>query len=177
MSVHGHWRSGAHYLNALLKLNFDHEDKTPKGHAFPGAWVTRSNGPVFYTTRNFADVSDSLWRLRERFGIKAESYEDFLGTKYKDMWHDYGKVQVGRNGKTTTAGSAAGMRKLDYTPREYWDKHTQAWKKLTHPHVHHVDYDNLQANFQEEMLKIAQYIESDITEFEDIGEAQGWYSL
>jgi hypothetical protein len=176
MSVHGHWRSGAHYLNALLKLNFDHEDYTTRGHAFPGNWVTAS-GPVFYTTRNFADVSDSLWRLRGRFGIKADSYEDFLNTKYRDMYHDYGKVKVGFHGKTVNSKSAGTIAKIDMTPLEYWEKHTRAWKKHSHPDVHHVDYDNLQENFQEEMLKIAQYLKSARTAFEDIGEAQGWYSL
>lgn len=171
MSVHGHWRSGAHYLNALLKLNFDHVDKTPRGHDFPGAWVKH---PCFYTVRNFDDVSTSIWRLRERFGIKADSYEDFLDTKYKDMYHDYGDVTVGFYGKDVKVGSAGSMSKLDYTPFEYWMKHTNAW--ADYPGVYQVDYDLLRQNFQEEMRKIAAYLNKPTDgRFEDIREAQGWH--
>ncbi len=175
MSVHGHWRSGAHYLNALLKLNFDHEDYTTQGHSLPGKWVIGSE-PVFYTVRNFDDVADSLWRLRERFGIKADSFEDFLTSKYSDMIHNYGRITVGWHGKARTVDSGSGMR-IHMTPREYWEKHTGAWKQYGHPDVHHVDYDNLKTNFQEEMLKISQYLGSDRSKFEGIDEAQGWFSL
>lgn len=176
MSVHGHWRSGAHYLNALLKLNFDHTDHTPRGHAFPGKWVVKP-GPKFYINRNFDDISLSIWRLRERFGIRVDSYEEFLTTKYRDMWHDYGKIKVGRYGKPTNASSANGMRQIDMTPVEYWRKHTEAWEKYGHPNVHHVNYDALRTAFQAEMLLIAEYLGSDRKEFENVIERQGWHPL
>lgn len=177
MSVHGHWRSGAHYLNALLKLNFNHEDYTTRGHAFPGPWVVRYRSPIFYITRNFDDVAASIWRLRERWGVRADSFEDFLRTRYKDMYHDYGTVKIGFKGKVINAKTAGSVAKIDMTPEAYWLKHTRAWNLYAHPHVHHVDYDKLRAEFQKEMLAIAQYLGSDRAEFVDIEDPQGWFSL
>ena len=58
-----------------------------------------------------------------------------------------------------------------------WRRHIQVWTELVaqHENAHLVSYRELRVDFQAEMLKIAQFLGSDRTEFENITDRVGWY--
>jgi hypothetical protein len=96
MSVHGHNRSGTHYLKVLLKVNFNVLGQEMLGHhSFPGKWV--HEGKIkFCIKRDFLGVADSMWDLRKHFGIGASTLEDFMDTPWVKQWKTFPPSELDR---------------------------------------------------------------------------------
>ena len=115
-NIHGHPRSGTHYLMAVLNANFIHkpsiwevawghlryEDKGRKVMAYPLHGLSNSfeeNGlPHFYIWRKFDDVARSILRMPDRFGIQRKDLEITAGKLYLAS----SKVDHPKKGDNTT---------------------------------------------------------------------------
>lgn len=186
--VFSHPRSGSHYVTALISTNFFDSDNylkfynghVPWGMAIDPADVS-SNHPNtghIYIHRDFDGVSKSIYKLRNRFGLDTPAYEEFLKKTYKSMWTGKLKVNVIRKTLTETSkvSSASELFKLvGMLPAEYHKYHIDSWRSISkRENVLLVSYDRLMDNFDDEMSKIANFLESDVKSFENIERKVGW---
>ena len=84
----GHPRSGTHYITALISTNFLNDPDYLKIYGNHGLPPIACDPSIAYVHiwREFTEVAKSIYMLKERFGLDIGSYEEFLGTLYKDMW-------------------------------------------------------------------------------------------
>lgn len=180
--VISHPRAGSHYFAKLLNKNFFHRDNYLElyaGHS--SAHKQHLNAPstvVFYIYRNDEDTLKSMYKLRDRLGLKTRNFETFLTSRLKDMNDRSIKSEaIFNNGKTKKIITAVDsyMGQFSVTPPEYLDIHKAFWMEINRPNFLVVSYDSLINNFTEEMKLVAWFIESDKKEFKNIDQRIGWY--
>jgi len=189
IGVYGHKRTGNHYLIELLDLNFikSHNPLAYSGgHGIPKE--LESKRKYLYVKRNKEDTLKSLFRYRDKQGLEAKSYDDFLSSKYKDMFNQNIKTDnefhslyksdemiIKRTGATKNiTGHFSG---IDMTPPEYYDKHVSEWEKLSiiNDNVLIVNYEDLLNDFNNTMDVIADFLEYEKGEYQDIKERVGYF--
>jgi hypothetical protein len=143
----------------------------------PKSVVKKKDVGFIYVTRSFPNVAKSIFNLKERFGLDVTGYDIFLKKTYKEMWTDNLKVDVIKQGidgsKQHVKTVSKVFRGIPLTPIEYFNFHRKSWK-LDAKNVHIVSYDNVLNNFNEEMLKVAAFLGSDVREFKNIQTKVGW---
>lgn len=170
--MHGHVRSGTHYLRVLLKVNFDVRGQEGLGHHdLPGKWV--HDGKIkFCVKRDFLGVANSMWSMGKRFGIGASTLEDFMDTPWVKQWKKFppSELELGPpNRRRTKLVPTSGMfRTCALTPREYHSMYVHKWEQFPSNNVFTVNYDLLLSDFEEEMLKIAEHVGSDKISFTNL---------
>lgn len=201
-NVHGHPRSGTHYLMAVLNANFIHEPsiwevewghlkKNSQGrmamayplHGLPDT-LKENDLPHLYIWRDFESVANSILRMPRRFGItrKGLTLNEFAATPWGDL-HVPGtrwawKIDGVKKGGVTSAFSSA-LPPLDMTPYDYWNLHVSEWIDFAshRTDVCVVDYVTLTSSFQEEMERIATWLGQERREFVDVKEKIGGQPL
>lgn len=184
--VYGHQRSGTHYLAALIDKNFydsagylrHYAPENP--HALFHEVSIRPDVAYVYIWRRFEDVAQSIFRMRNRFGLNVDNFDTFLCTKYSDMWDPsaVGEVDVIVNTINNVkrvnkpAGQKLGGKK--HTPEEYWRLHVESWKRSGNENVFLTNYEDLQYRFQESMHQLAEFIGADRANFIDVEQKVGW---
>ena len=180
----GHPRSGTHYIAALISINFlGDEDylKVYRNHELPEI-VQDPNIAYFHIWRDFEGMARSIYVLRERFGLAAGSYEEFLESRYSDMWgieQTEGVVTNVRtlNGSARLSGISDFFRGVDMNPREYWEYYNINWincaKEKTN--IIRVKYDDMLKDFNRTMLHIEMNLHSSVDEFRNIDKKVGWW--
>lgn len=190
-NVHGHPRSGNHYLMEVLNANFIHqrslwevewghlrEDQGRTVMAYPlhGMPDTfRENGlPHFYIWRRFDEVAQSILRMPERFGIRGDlSLPEFSRTPWGELHTPGVRWSWKIDGKTKTGvGSAFGaaLPPSELTPYDYWKQHVSSWLEFAahRTDVCVVDYNCLTTLFQTEMGRVAAWLGEERREFVDV---------
>lgn len=179
----GHRRSGTHYITALLSINFLEDEnylKIYEKHK-PFHRLNPSNNKdtaFFYIWRNFDDVSRSIYKMRDRFGLNAKSYDDFLLKKYSDMWKPKKSCKVrvdSLNGTKIVTKIGGGLKNINKTPYDFWYNEIETWSKnIILPNVYLISFDDVKNDFQKSMIDIAKFLGSDKTEFKTIDKKIGW---
>jgi hypothetical protein len=183
--VVGHPRSGTHYLTHLLNVNFFHlKNYLPlyAGHSnHHKQWLTDGNTAVFYMFRNNKDTIQSIYNMKERFGLKANSMEEFLSTKLCDLKDTKQKCNAVRNvpGQYQEFHDSDGyLGSHNQTIEAYLDSHKRKWTNwcMFADNGYIVRYENLINDFDNTMLNIAKFLKSNKTEFINESYRVGWYN-
>jgi len=180
--VFGHHRSGNHYLCALVNVNFFGKEDyrffcNGRQHALIRGVPKKKK--YLYIYRNFEDVSKSVFNMRARFGLEVDTYEEFLSKRYCDMYT--GKIAVNLHVNIMSKqfkdrSSSIFFHNIKRTPKEWHDFHLEHHFRIDEnlDDLLLVSYDDLKTDFQAEMLKIAQHLGSDKTQFDNIDEKVGY---
>ncbi|MCF8142542.1 MAG: sulfotransferase domain-containing protein [Deltaproteobacteria bacterium] len=180
----GHPRSGTHYITALISTNFLHDSDYLKiygNHQLPQV----ANDPrvaYVHIWRDFEGVAKSIFVLRERFGLKIESYQVFLKTPYKNMWAEKEPDSVVTNVRTLTGsakfpGAVDFFKGIDMTPRDFWEYYIGAWGTASEktPNIINVKYDSILKDFDGTMAHIGKMLHCDVDRFQNIDRKVGWW--
>jgi hypothetical protein len=180
----GHPRSGTHYITALISINFlDDMDyfKIYRNHEFPDL-VKDQDIAYFHIWRDFEAMASSIYILKERFGLRVGSYEQFLKSRYSDMWRmgDLDKVVTNASDlyrRAQIKGISDFFKGVAMKPREFWEHYNGVWKKCSdeNPNVVSVKYGDMMEDFKSTMAYIAARLGSDLTEVKNIDRKVGWW--
>lgn len=186
-----HQRSGSHYMAALIAKNFFKKaDYLPfyRNHVFgPSVEAEIARNPKIlyvYAWRSSDPCLRSIFKLKTRFGLKADTYDEFLDTPYNKMWTEYGPRELVYYNYLLTRGNERDIsyyfRNVIETPGAHWLFMKEWWKKRedVYPNVMLLCYDDLIHKFQETMDSIALRLgvpkkEKYLNEFERVG----WMTL
>jgi len=180
----GYPRSGTHYITALISINFlDDADylKIYRSHEFPDL-VQDANTAYIHIWRDFEGIAKSIYVLKQRFGLDVGSYEEFLKSRYSDMWKmkDPDKVVINaRNlwGRVKIKGISDFFKDVDMPPREYWELYNGLWSDSAkkNPNIIIVKYDDVLEDFSGTMAYAAMRLGSDLAEFKNIERKVGYW--
>jgi len=127
-------------------------------------------------------VAKSIFVLRERFGLKIESYEVFLKTPYKNMWAEKEPDSVVTNVRTLTGsakfpGAVDFFKGIDMTPRDFWEYYIGAWGTASEktPNIINVKYDSILKDFDGTMAHIGKMLHCDVDRFQNLDRKVGWW--
>lgn len=180
----GHPRSGTHYITGLIGINFLNDPdylKIYRNHELPDM-VTDPDTAYFHIRRDFQGVAESIYALKERFGLDVESYEAFLRRRYCDMWRMENTRTVMTNVRTLNGqarypGVSDFFKPFSMTPHEFWMYYNEMWRKIAekHPNVISVRYDDILADFDRTMAFISDRLGVKASKFKNIEKKIGWW--
>ncbi len=180
----GHPRSGTHYIAALISINFLGDVdylRVYRNHELPEI-VQDQNIAYFHIWRDFEGMAKSIYVLKERFGLSVDSYEEFLKTRYSDMWRMKKPGKVVTNVRTLTGrarftGISDFFKRVDMNPREYWNHYNTVWAESAakNNNVIGVKYDDMLKDFDGAMSYIGTRLGSNVTKFKRIERKVGWW--
>jgi len=181
-----HPRTGTHYTMSLIALNFTTDPNSYERLFWTHFIIHKDFIPekdIAYITvfRDRDKVMDSMWRLRGRFGLKAESFQKFLTTKYKDMFNaemksETLKVSYKKHTLVTNKKDES-FKYINLCPEEYYEMHKQSWIdfKARYPEqVHIVQYESLLEDFNKAMQELCLFLGADLIKFRNINYKIGW---
>lgn len=183
-TVYGFPRSGQHYLSALVARNF-FDDSFYEGrtgaHKLTSPHLGSDDTAILYVVRYFEAVAASIFKVRHHFRLRAYDLRALKELPVEQMFTPElsGTVDFNPMGKVeriTKQGKA--FLGVKGTLKRAWRDHISAWSALAakHGNVHIVQYNQLTGTqFDDAMLKVARFLGSDKTEFENIRERVGWY--
>jgi len=183
IKITGHQRTGTHYIAALICLNFLDTKEYVKyyaNHKMP-SMAKNKNIAYIYTWRDFDSTSKSVIKMRGRFGLQTDSYDEFLNTKYSVMWADTKYIPInvkdlyGNVVKTDKVSTY--FRNIHKTPKEWWSLYYQKWdaSAKSNSNIIRINYNDVMADFDKTLLELSVKLGSKIKIFEDIKERVGWY--
>lgn len=182
--VVGHPRSGSHYFTHLIAINFfDGRDHLQYygGHVSTKEHHIKTNttSRYFYIYRNIEDTMKSMFNMRKRFGLDEDSFEIFKERTMVDMFNPSltVKILVNTGDKITVYTNVDSLfSRQNVTPSEYIAQHQKKWLEFVekYENLMAVRYEDLIENFDDTMLKVAKYMGSDKTEFENTTDRIGW---
>jgi len=180
--VISHPRAGSHYLAWLLNNNFFHKNNYLELYAGHGKehikYLERKDTAVFYIHRDIKPTLASMYTLRDRLGLRCDSWEHFLSSKLKDLrcrktihrtCYDSGKD------KTYVTDTDHYLGRFNLTPKEFLVGHKNYWTRIHSDNYMVISYGALINNFEKEMIVIAKFLGSDKKEFINIEHRIGWY--
>lgn len=192
-------RTGGNYVAALVELNFfsgsiaqaehyyhcwasddDFQEGAKRGrgaHTDPNVLVFHDDVGYIMVRRRFKDVAKSLYKIRGKFGlINVTSFEEFLAKPLDEMWSDKAESDAYNLDFPSKNNSVSQIFKGDKRAlEERYNDYCKAWDEYNdRDNFLTVHYEELLSNFQEEMLKIAKFLGSEKTEFENIERKVGW---
>lgn len=168
IKVYSHPRSGTHFLEALIALNFYpnvdleikevvwghwsnrkvREEPNPYGklfgsHIFPDA-VKIIGHPAVYIYRDPRSVAYSIWRT-----------PNFINPLYKEL-----SFSEFINSKIDWVGSPAFKCRKKFNIFQHWEKHVLGWMKIAEKNSNLVvvRYEDLKFNPRKELSKIAEVL-------------------
>jgi len=178
LKVISHPRAGSHFLTALIAKNFYNTDDYLQlygGHAVEYR-KTFDNHKLIYIWRDFWPTAQSVFKIRKRFGISTDDFEEFFDTPLKDLWSDKLKFEITVNtiNKKETINTVDGLFKnTDKTFYTYWYDHLTYWNN--YPKVLSINY-NMLINHQKYILeKVSSFLGKKLTKIKPINEKVGWY--
>jgi hypothetical protein len=184
VSCTGHPRSGTHYITALISTNFLNDTdylKIYKNHELPNI-VQDKNVAYIHIWRDFDGTARSVFALKERFGLKTDSYENFLNRSYSAMWEPEDNDNVLTNARSLSKigqfyGLSTFFKNISMTPREFWKYYNELWfeKARNSPNIISVKYNDMLDDFIGTMSYLANWLGSDTTDFIPIEAKVGWW--
>jgi len=182
VQIIGHQRSGNHWLCGVVAKNFFNDLKNYLAycwlcnHSIPLIdWKPTPNKKYLYISRNWDDVSKSVYKLRKRLSLSTSSYKEFLSKRYCDMYSS--SIEGGtyytdeNNNKKFTTKTSEFFKNIKQTPFQFYNNHINIWTKLIERNPEcmlHVKYEILYENFDSEMIKISKFLKSNKVEFKNI---------
>jgi len=183
IEIWGHQRSGNHYLAALVNKNFLHlKDYTVLlgGHNLLEHPIKEKK--YLYIHRNFNDVSKSVFVLKERFGLVVDSYDEFLISKYSDMYHKGLKSKVKFNTLIESGiseGTSSFFKNIRMTPFKWHKKHISVSSHAAgkHGNIYLISYDDIKSKFITEMERISAFLGIPIVDLQNVEEKVGYMNI
>jgi len=187
LKIAGHPRSGTHWINHLIDINFLSGDGYLQyyiGHLWGDTeralrYLQNPNQQaVIYIHRNVEDTIDSIYRMRHRFGLNEDNFEKFKTTPMREMFNPDIKVNaIVDNVKSKRCVSEVDtlfwLRKE--TVGEYINTHRESWMPhLNKPNFKIVSYDDMVDDFQKTMLDMSKFLGVNKTNFKDTDTRVGW---
>jgi hypothetical protein len=177
--VISHPRAGSHYFAKLLNDNFFFRKDyltMYAGHSKAHTAHLRSPGvAVFYIYRNNEDTIKSIFKIRDRFGLVANSIEEFKEKKLCDMrGNRIDSTAIYDNGNTQKVVTKVDtyLPGINMTVEEYLNDHKKFWKTRAHFIIY---YDALMQDFDNCMYAVNLFLGADKTEFVNETKRIGWY--
>lgn len=173
-------RAGSNYVCYLIGSNFFGHTRLKNDlvtHAL--SWHTAPKGSaLIYLRREFEGVARSLWKFRGRFGFGDCSFEEFIETRLCDLPRVTNTPAstinwIGSKTHGRESNNLLVYRKCRLV--ECWEEHVRFGVESSKNNVLLLDYERMLSNFHEEMLRVAKYLGSDKTSFEDTKERVGFY--
>jgi len=184
MNVFGYRRSGTHYITAVLSKNFFDKDgyiKYYQKHKIPNQFSFNNNTVYICVKRKFEDVAKSIFRMRKRFGLKINNYEDFLKTRYSDMWDsNVGKFTVKVDtivNQKIVSKVGGGLRGVNLIPKDHWNQYYKLWKNTSAKNIKIINYEDFIENFDVSMIEMSNFLDSNGKEFINIEKKIGWLPI
>jgi len=188
IQVRGHPRVGKHYIAAMIDLNlFDGSDYMRHIGTYGFHIHTTGNSKIardknilnIYVWRSFELVAESLFKMRYRFGLSVNDYNEFLSTTYKEMWtRDVPKFGIIRSYDEKMKHDATSfLSDINQIPKNYWLKHKQSWERLAeqNDNVFLLYYDDFIENPIKSLNDIADLIGvTKLKTVKNIKEQIGW---
>jgi len=186
VQVMSHPRSGSHYLAALIAANFFDTSNYVQfygghrwGEAAEQLVQSHANTLFVYTYRVFENVAKSVWVMRRRFGLQAESFEQFLTTRYCDMWTaNQGAGVLAKRStlvdETEVIQVDSLFRRVMDVPSTFHQRHVDSWLNLAACNVGTISYDKLLLDYKEELKKLMPYFDFQPATFVNIDKKVGW---
>ncbi|MEM9829426.1 MAG: sulfotransferase domain-containing protein [Bacteroidota bacterium] len=183
--IYAHQRSGSNYLAELIDSNFIESGSYKNvygGHALPSE-VDIDNPSIgyIYLYRDFDKVAQSVFKLRNTFGLDVNDYNRFLDTRYSEMFNPHLKAihQVKHhNGMKYESRVSEYFRNIHMTPREFYDLHISAWENYSESeNILVISYEGLTGGFGNTMLRISDFLGAKISEFSNISEKVGYLPI
>lgn len=181
VKVFGVYRSGTHYISALVAKNFFNTENYLHFYSGHSHHHIESKDTLnIYIHRNFEDTAKSLFVIRKRMGIKTDDYNVFLNSKLSCLWTNKIDSEIKTNflvRKGIRNEICKDFSKKNITFKDFWSKHVKFWlgKSKSIDNILVVRYEDLLENFHETMMIIANKLGSDKTEFVNIKEKVGWF--
>ena len=126
MRTFGYPRSGNHFLMRSLWLTFGGDNyRSLFGQHFATEFPADSLGII----RQPMDVMRSLWKMREWFGLSADSFEQFLSQPYRESFRPHDPVTIWCNFEGVpeqASGKDNCLDMLDEPPLAHHDRCCQA---------------------------------------------------
>lgn len=203
--VHGHPRSGTHYLMAVLNENFIHRPGPFRDafghdrhadrhlHGLPEqsdpTWY--EEGRHFYIWREFSGVAASILKMPERFGIAEKlTLDEFRNARWSEIYagkipwkwrqirslDEEGKVERG-NG--TAFGTTFHQMAIDWNTHDFWEHHVKCWKTFSRErdNIYVLKYEDLINDFQGVMEAVACWLGEEVTSFSQVRKKVSGQSL
>lgn len=98
-----------------------HRLTTEMKEKFPAAHIV-------HCSRNIQPVLSSVFRMRERSGIKMSSFSDFIRTPYREMPRIIGKCKILFDDKMTMQPRRSWIQDQPATPPELWLMTNMFWE-------------------------------------------------
>lgn len=189
VEVKGHQRAGNHYIAYLINENFfnypNFNELTKKsGHEYGYQYKFRDDTLYVYIYRNFEDTAKSFFKIRGRFCIGTDNFEDLLSDKKMkeyasreknpDIKLDKHTQEIFRKaGDTVNRRSPFAFQKGSLSLKEWHTRHINSWLKIKRDNVLCIRYEDLINDFDNTMLIIAKKLGSDKTKFVNIEKRVG----
>jgi len=185
IQVHGHQRSGTHFIASMIDINFfdgsNYMRHYPNEvHKLGDKMKFRYNVLYVYVWRDFEDVVNSMYNMRKRWGLNASSIEEFKQKKYCDMWDTKivdADVVLNTNGNTRRVKKIAGrFKNVNMTPKEYWLSHLESWKPYIHgpmKNILSINYESMVVFPKKELSKLFPFL-GELDEIKTVNRKVGW---
>lgn len=178
----GHQRSGSNYLMALLAQNFYNRQWIQFVSTHGILTCPDPAKRYIYISRNSKDVLCSIYKMRKAFYISASSFDDFLKTKYCDMVSPIPlegiKLRLFRyTVNHFVKARAQSFAHVQQNPLDYHKSHFAGFSSLAavNEKILLVSYDQLLSCLDVSMKRIADFIDSDVTDFREVKERVGYF--
>jgi hypothetical protein len=133
-----------------------------------------------YAWRTFIPCMKSIYKLKNRFGLKVDTYDKFLDTPYNKMWTESGDRELVYYNYLTARGNERDIsyyfRSTERTPGAQWQFMKDWWRDMAqdHPNVTLLCYDDMINRFEETMDSLAKRLgmpakDKYLNEFERVG--------
>ncbi len=188
--VKGHQRCGNHYVMALIAKNFYPNDYIvgkyqflfgEDHHMYPEDWVPNKRHAYIFIQRNWNDVSKSMFKMKGRFGLKANRLDTYLKKNYKSMWSDKiynkGVIVIDAKGNEQVDSHINNFFSIiDMKPKEYFDNYNKQSRVFVnnYPNMRIFKYEDFIKRFKSTLAKVNNFLGTTVTEFENIDFQIGW---
>ncbi|TQI71948.1 sulfotransferase domain-containing protein [Gramella sp. Hel_I_59] len=182
IQIYSHPRSGSNYYADLINKNFTHKDNFRQiygDHRFPGNIVRDNPSTAFlYIKRDFPAVLNSIFNMKERFGLLVSSPEELQQSIYKEVYNPRLKsfIQVKNDeGFKVETKISKFFSSIEMKPLEFHNLHITQWEKnKKYKNYHSVNYNDLLNNFDKTMSEINMFLGADNSEFTNTSEQVGY---
>lgn len=195
IQVCGHPRSGTHFAAALIDLNFFdgtgylRHYKKPHAHLLGNEALPlitqKPNWLFIYVWRDLDAVLNSLFKARQRFGLRVNSADALRNSRYCDIWtkdrEALGgefKITINTKDRVRKKGSVFPyFRSIEHTAAGYWSMHIRSWEILTTScsNVMLIHYGTLISNVSLELARIGEQLEAMPRSYKKLDERVGWF--
>ena len=202
VQVHGHQRSGTHFLAALIEdnilktknyLNCYSRSPHSIGRKKVREIVSNRDTAFIVVVRPADQVLKSVFNFRERLGLVCEDFDKFKNTPYTQMFkpgskckiilhtegragHEIKKIEKPENGLYKSSSFFKGK---DFTPIEWLARSYSFWNRCLqeHENVYMVSYSELisRSGFQKEMQHLGAFLGSNRKRFNRQYKKVGWH--